>query len=170
MVSRMRKTSEKIAQGNAAQLLVASELNLRGWFAAVTLGNTPHVDVLCVDDKCMKLALIQVKSFLISEGACVIGRHAICEYPKKFVWVLVGFSECRGTIDAEFYIVPADVMTKEMKPRIKKWERRKTKEGESRKGKAVPKVRIDGRKNEFEYDVRQWKNRWDVLRAVLEAK
>ena len=59
----MRKTSEKIAQGNAAQLLVASELNLRGWIAAVTLGNTPHVDVLCVDDKCMKLALYKLSHF-----------------------------------------------------------------------------------------------------------
>ena len=40
-------SGNKIAQGNAAQLLVASELNRRGWSAAVTLGNTPHVDVLC---------------------------------------------------------------------------------------------------------------------------
>lgn len=30
--------------------------------------------------------------------------------------------------------------------------------------------KIDGRKKEFEHDERQWKGRWYVLRAALEAK
>ena len=42
-MSKKRKSGDemasgnKITQGNAAQLLVASELNRRGWSAAVTL-------------------------------------------------------------------------------------------------------------------------------------
>ena len=111
MVKRGKKLEgDKIAQGNAAQLLVASELNRRGCPAAVTLGNAPHIDVVCADPETGGFAFIQVKSFHVKDSACAVGKNAENDYGENFFWVIVGLRDVEENLKDDFYIVPAKDM------------------------------------------------------------
>lgn len=150
----------KIAQGNAAQLLVASELNRRGWLAAVTLGNTPHVDVLCSNQDGTRFAFIQVKSFHIKKRSCTVGVKAENVYTENFFWVIVGLSDEADQKDA-FYIVPAAVMSKNVRILHEKWLKTYKKNGEPQRDNAIRNVHVG--KSKFEYDISEWKERWDLI-------
>lgn len=154
----------KIAQGNAAQLLVAAELNRRGWSAAVTLGNTPHVDVLCSNQDGTRFAFIQVKSFHIKNKSCTVGVKAENVYAENFFWVIVGLSYDVKQKDA-FYIVPAGDMSESVSNLHKQWLNTPGKNGQQHKDNAIRKVHVG--KSEFEYDISDWVDRWDLIGDVL---
>lgn len=166
-IVKSSSSDNKIAQGNAAQLLVASELNRRGWSAAVTLGNTPHVDVLCSNQDATSFAFLQVKSFHIKNKACAVGVKAENTYGKNFFWVIVGLSDDVKQKDT-FYIVPADDMSKNVRALHKKWLNTPGKKGRQHKDNSIRKVH-EG-KSEFEYDISRWKDRWDLIGKIMKEQ
>lgn len=163
-MSKKKDSSNKIAQGNAAQLLVASELNRRGWSAAVTLGNTPHVDVLCSNHDGNRFAFIQVKSFHIKNKSCAIGKKAENLYNKNFFWVVVGLSDKEDEKDV-FYIIPAKEMSENIKDSHQQWLNTPGKNGVQHNDNSLRKLSVGFRK--FAYDINQWKDRWDLIDKVM---
>ena len=157
-------SGNKIAQGNAAQLLVASELNRRGWSAAVTLGNTPHVDVLCSNQDGTRFAFIQVKSFHVKNKSCAVGKKAENQYSDNFFWVIVGLSDDKEQKDV-FYIVPANVMSHNVRAAHTKWLNTPGEKGQEHKDTALRKVHVGTHK--FEYDITPWKDQWDLIGNVM---
>jgi hypothetical protein len=154
----------KITQGNAAQLLVASELNRRGWSAAVTLGNAPHVDVLCSNQEGTRFAFIQVKSFHVKKKSCTVGKKAENKYGNNFFWVIVGLKDDKKYND-EFYIVPASVMSEKVYASHIKWLNTPGKKGQQHKDTSLRQVHVGV--HEFEYDITPWKDRWDLIEESL---
>ena len=157
-------TGNKIAQGNAAQLLVASELNRRGWSAAVTLGNTPHVDVLCSNQDGTRFAFIQVKSFHVKNKSCAVGKKAENPYGDNFFWVIVGLSDDKEQKDV-FYIVPANVMSQNVRAFHTQWLSTPGENGQQHEDTSLRKVHVG--KSKFEYDISEWKERWDLIGNVM---
>ena len=164
MVNKKSSGANKIAQGNAAQLLVASELNRRGWSAAVTLGNAPHVDVLCSNECGTKFVFVQVKSFHLKSKSCAVGAKAEITYSDNFFWVIVGLSDGPDTQDV-FYIIPALDMAKNVKELYERWLSALGRNGRPHNETSMRKVCIGGRCGE--YDISQWKNRWDLIDDAL---
>jgi len=164
MIKKKSSGANKIAQGNAAQLLVASELNRRGWSAAVTLGNTPHVDVLCSNQDATHFAFIQVKSFHIKKRSCAVGIKAENVYTENFFWVIVGLNDDVGQKDS-FYIVPAGEMSKNVRALHKKWLKIPKKNGAPQKDNTIRKVHVG--KSGYDYDICQWQDRWDLIDNVI---
>jgi hypothetical protein len=157
-------SGNKIAQGNAAQLLVASELNRRGWSAAVTLGNTPHVDILCSNQDGTRFAFVQVKSFHAKDKSCAVGKKAENSYGENFFWVIVGLSGDEYQKD-DFYIVPASAMSYNVRVLHDKWLRTPGKIGQQHKDNSIRNVHVG--KSRFDYDICQWKDRWDLIGNVM---
>ena len=157
-------SGNKIAQGNAAQLLVASELNRRGWSAAVTLGNTPHVDVLCSNQNGTRFAFVQVRSFHIKNKSCAVGKKAENPYGDNFFWVIVGLSDDEEQKDV-FYIVPANVMSQKVRESHRQWLNTPGEKGQQHKDTSLRKVHVG--KSKFEYDISPWKDRWNLIGDVM---
>ena len=161
------KVVNKIAQGNAAQLLVASELNRRGWSAAVALGNTPHVDVLCSNADGTRFAFIQVKSFHLTSKSCTVGTKAENTYSENFFWIIVGLADLKEHHDM-FYIISASEMSKNIRRIHKKWLETPGRNGKVHKDNSIRKVCIGSKKHEYSIDC--WENRWDLIETILRRK
>jgi len=164
MTNKKSSGANKIAQGNAAQLLVASELNRRGWSAAVTLGNAPHVDVLCSNECGTKFVFVQVKSFHLESKSCTVGTKAENAYADNFFWVIVGLSNGSSAHD-EFFVVPARDMSKNVTMLHEQWLSTLGRNGQRHNDNKIRKVCIGNRK--CEYDISPWKNRWDLIERCL---
>lgn len=159
---------DKIAQGNAAQLLVASELNRRGCPAAVTLGNAPHVDVVCSDSEARRFAFVQVKSFHIKDGSCAVGVKAEKDYGRNFFWVIVGLRDSDDNLKDDFYIVPAKYMAENVRSMHEKWLRAPSAKGQKHKDSSIRKVHIG--ESKFEYDISDWKGKWELISNALKPQ
>ena len=164
MTNKKSSGANKIAQGNAAQLLVASELNRQGWSAAVTLGNTPHVDILCSNQDATHFAFIQVKSFHIKKRSCAVGIKAENAYDRNFFWIIVGLSDDVDQKDV-FFVVPADEMAKNVRILHKRWLKTHKKNGELHSDTAIRNVRVG--KSKYDYDISPWEGRWDLIDNVM---
>jgi len=81
---------DKTFRGNASQFFVAGELCRRGYYAVVTLGNTPNVDVLCSNKAGTQFVHIQVKTFMPGNKTCSVGMKAHRNFGPFFFWVLAG--------------------------------------------------------------------------------
>ena len=84
---------ERIKRGNAGQFRVASELCRRGYSAAITLGNTPNVDILCSSDDGSKSICIQVKTFRLGAHKCPLTIAAERISREDFFWVFLGLDD-----------------------------------------------------------------------------
>ena len=164
MANKKSSGANKIAQGNAAQLLVASELNRQGWSAAVTLGNAPHVDVLCSNECGTKFVFVQVKSFHLECKSCTVGTKAENPYADNFFWVIVGLSDVPDARD-EFFVVPASDMAKNVTLLHKRWLAAVGRNGQRHNDNNIRKVCIGNRN--YEYDISTWKNRWGLIERCL---
>ncbi|MCZ2290632.1 MAG: hypothetical protein LC125_01665 [Burkholderiales bacterium] len=75
---------DKTSQGNASQFFVAGELCRRGYYAVVTLGNTPNTDILCSNREGTNFAHIQVKTFVPGNSTCSVGLKAEKDFGPRF--------------------------------------------------------------------------------------
>jgi hypothetical protein len=77
---------DKSSRGNARQFFIAGELCRRGYSAVVTLGNTPNVDILCSNQKGIRFAHIQVKTFVPGNRTCSVEMKAMKNVGPTFLW------------------------------------------------------------------------------------
>ena len=164
----MSSASEKISRGNAGQFRVASELCLRGMHASITLGNTPHVDVLCTDKDGRKCISIQVKTFRAGKDKCAVGKNAEVDFGPSFFWVLAGLRDADHPSAEEcFYIVPSAVMAQNVFEGHHNWLATPGKKGQQHKDNDMRNVWLNAKSGKFGFDVSQYKGRWDLIEAAL---
>lgn len=161
--------AEKVARGRAGELRVASELCRRGYCATVTMGNTPDTDVICVNQSWTKTVFLQVKTFRAGTKECQVGKRAEVNFGMNFFWVLVGLRDVDETAVEEFYIIPSNEMSNKVHALTKRWLDAPGKRVKTRTDSGIRKVRFDdiGKRGEYTYDVREFKNRWDLLEKAL---
>ena len=161
--------AEKVARGRAGELRVASELCRRGYCATVTMGNTPDTDVICVNRSWTKTVFLQVKTFRAGTKECQVGKRAEVNFGMNFFWVLVGLRDVDETAVEEFYIIPSNEMSNKVHALTKRWLDAPGKRVKTRKDSGIRKVRFGdiGKRGEYTYDVREFKNRWDLIEKAL---
>lgn len=163
-------TRDKSSRGNASQFFVAGELCRRGYSAVVTLGNTPNVDILCSNQKGTRFAHIQVKTFVPGSRTCSVGRKAMKNVGPTFFWVLGGIPVPGSDRPFEYYVIPSQVMAKNVAEAHDLWLSTPGKKGQAHKDSAVRTVYLPPRKSVSGWDIASYLDRWDLIDNVLRAE
>jgi hypothetical protein len=160
---------EKITRGNASQFFVAGELCRRGYSAVVTLGNTPNTDILCSNIEGTRFIHIQVKTFVPGNRSCSVGVKAEKDFGDNFFWVLVGLPEPQSKSSFEYYIIPSSDMAKNIYQGHHSWLEALGKNGQKHNDSGVRAVNLPPQKSFVGWDIREYRDRWDLLEQKLKA-
>ncbi len=160
---------DKSSRGNASQFFIAGELCRRGYSAVVTLGNTPNVDILCSNQKGTRFAHIQVKTFVPGNRTCSVGVKAMRNVGPTFFWVLGGIPTPESDRPFEYYIIPSEVMAKNVSEAHERWLSTPGKKGQAHKDNTVRIVDLPPHKSITGWDISQYRDRWDLIEKVLNA-
>ena len=169
MIETKTENRDKGYRGNASQFFVAGELCRRGYAAVVTMGNCPNTDILCSNVAGTKFVHIQVKTFRPNKDkTCTVGMKAEKYYGSNFFWVLGGIPEPHQTEPPRYYIIPNEVMAKNVSEGYKQWVETPGAKGQQRsKENTIRAVSIPPRKNLNGWDISEFENRWDLIEAKL---
>ena len=170
---RKSTATEKQARGRAGEFRVASELCRRNFFASLTMGNVPNVDVLCSNSAGTKAICIQVKTFRADGNECAVGKNAEKNLGENFFWILVGLrdKDCEET-EERFYIIPAKDMAENVTRLYQSWLVSPGKDGKQHHSNDVRKVRIGkvGSRDRFNFDVSKYKDCWNYIEDALNGE
>jgi hypothetical protein len=158
---------DSISRGNASQFFIAGELCRRGYSAVVTLGNTPNVDILCSNKEGTRFAHIQVKTFVPGNTTCSVGMKATKDFGPSFFWVLGGIPRPNAKDAFVYYIIPADVMAKNVNKAHELWLATPGKKGQPHKDNTVRTVAIPPKLSFSGWSIKEYENRWDLIEAHL---
>ncbi|MCC6904439.1 MAG: hypothetical protein IT326_01255 [Anaerolineae bacterium] len=159
---------EKSTRGNAGQFFVAGELCRRGYIAAVTLGNSPNTDILCSNTEGTKAVHIQVKSFVPGNRTCSVGRKAEKPYTEDFFWVLAGIPERDSNSQFVYYVIPADVMARNVHEIHHRWLEEPGRDGRAHVDNKVRAVTLPPYVAPYtNWDISEYENRWDLIERKL---
>jgi hypothetical protein len=160
---------DKSSRGNASQFFIAGELCRRGYSAVVTLGNTPNVDILCSNQQGTRFAHIQVKTFVPGNRTCSVGIKAMKNVGTTFFWVLGGIPPPGSKRPFEYYVIPSEVMAKNVSDAHLLWLSTPGKKGQAHKDNKVRTVHLPPHKSFSGWDISHYRDRWDLIENVLTA-
>ena len=158
---------EKSTRGNASQFFVAGELCRRGFSAVVTMGNTPNTDILCSNIEGTRFVHIQVKTFVPGGRTCSVGMKSEKDFGENFFWVLGGIPAPESKSEFVYYVIPSSVMAKEVSKAHRAWLKAPGKKGQEHNDNTVRTVTLPPYKSFSNWDVSEYKNRWDLIKEKL---
>ena len=170
---KVKVKKDSSTRGNASQFFIAGELCRRGYSAVVTLGNTPNVDILCSNLEGTRFAHIQVKTFVPpppgkkSKTTCSVGMKATKDFGPSFFWVLGGIPRPNTTDDFVYYVIPAELMAKNVSEAHKMWLADEGKNGHVRQDSTVRTVPIPPHVSYSDWSIADFKNRWELIENHL---
>jgi hypothetical protein len=160
--------SDKSHRGNASQFLVAGELCRRGYLAVVTMGNSPNTDVLVSNKDGDKFVHIQVKTFRPGDKTCSLGMRSENSHGENFFWVLCELPEPDKIGVPQFYVIPSEILAKNVNESSKIWFDTPGKKGQvhnpENKFRALalpPKKNLNG------WDISPYLNKWILIEKIL---
>jgi hypothetical protein len=160
---------EKSTRGNASQFFIAGELCRRGYSAVVTLGNTPNTDILCSNLSGTKFVHIQVKTYVPGSSTCSVGMKSEKEYGSNFFWILGGIPRPNQKAEFEYYIIPSQVMSKNVSEAHMLWLKTPGKNNQPHNETTVRTVHLPPGKSLTGWDISEYKNRWDLIEEKLKV-
>src|SRR2546430_13167046 len=161
---------DKSSGGNASKFFIAGDLCRPGYSAVVTVGNTPNVDILCSNHRGTRFAHIQVKTFVPGNRTCSVGMKAMKNVGPTFFWVLGGIPVPESDRPFEYYVIPSEVMAKNVSEAHELWLSTPGKKGEAHKDNPVRTVHLPPHKSLSGWDISFYRDRWDLIEAVLNAQ
>jgi hypothetical protein len=169
MLTDEQEFRDKSSRGNASQFFVAGELCRRGYSAVVTLGNTPNVDILCSNRQGTRFAHIQVKTFVPGNRTCSVGMKAMKNLEPTFFWVLSGIPLVESARAFEYYIIPSEVMAKNVSEEHALGISTPGKKGQAHRDNPMRIVHLPPYKSLTGWDISEFRDRWDLIEKVLSA-
>src|SRR5438874_12859472 len=160
---------DKSSRGNASQFFIAGELCRRGYSAVVTLGNTPNVDILCSNQQGTRFAHIQVKTFVPGSRTCSVGMKTMKNVGPTFFWVLGGIPLAESDRPFEYYIIPSEVMARNVSEEHALWISTPGKKGQAHRHNRVRIVHLPPDKSLTGWDISEFRDRWDLIENVLSS-
>lgn len=155
-------------RGNASQFFVAGEICRHGFVAVPTLGNCPNTDVLCSNAEGTKFVHVQVKTFRPGDKTCMVGFKAEKSYGPNFFWVLGGIPEPDRIKDFEYYIIPAAIMSQQIRESHRIWSNTPGKKGQKHNHETTARALVlPPGKNHNGWKIDEYKNRWDLIEQLL---
>jgi hypothetical protein len=159
---------DKSSRGNASQFIVAGELCRRDLVALVTMGNTPNTDILCSNKEGTKFVHIQGKTYVPGNKTVSVGAKAEKSYGKNFIWVLAGIQLPEfPTALHEFYIIPSDELSKNVKAAHRMWMETPGVKGQMRNDSNIRTVHLPPHCSFSGWNIEKFKNRWDIIESLL---
>lgn len=143
--------------GVAGEYFVAAEMSRRGLIATLTLKNTPQVDCIALKPGSSKAVYLQVKTRQTKSGWPLSDKIEKTVVGKNHFVVFVDLSSSK---DIDYYIVPHNLLARQIKKDHQKWTRILSKTGQ--KHKDTSRRVFEPRK--FPRSVR-FKNNWRLLTA-----
>lgn len=141
--------------GTAGEYFVVAELSLRGWLATVTIKNAPGIDVLARHSETGSLIALQTKT----AGAGFIFRlKQQDERPtdNPYDWyALVGLKPSESPLRPDIYLVPRDVVSKQVAMSHAIWMYQPGKVGQQHKDSQMRTIQPDA--------VARFKDAWELL-------
>jgi len=160
-------SKNKTTRGNASQFFVAGELCRRGLIAVVTMGNTPNTDILCSNVLGTKFLHIQVKTFVPGNKTVSVGKKAEHDYGERFIWVLSGIPQPDSDKPFEFYIIPSNIVSANVREGHRQWLSEKGKNGRVRKDSDMRTIKLPPNKSASGWSIELYRNRWDIIENIL---
>ena len=160
---------DKSSRGNASQFFIAGELCRRGYSAVVTLGNTPNVDILCSNQSGTRFAHIQVKTFVPGNRTCSVGMKAMKNVGPTFFWVLGGIPPPQSDRPFEYYIIPSEIMAKNVSEEHALWISTPGKKGQAHRDNPMRIVHLPPDKSSTGWDISVFRERWDLIEKILSS-
>jgi hypothetical protein len=150
-----------VFSGIAGEYFVAAELSRRGYIAAVTLRNTPDVDILASNGE--KTINIQVKTRRTDKGdGWNFGGKPL--ESKKFwdddFYALVEISSIPTEQSVSCFIIPKNVLNEQVEDNFNKWKESKKKNGEQKKSEVRMCI---GSQLLPAFSIEQYRERWDSI-------
>ena len=162
------KQRDKSARGNASQFFVAGELCRRGYIAAVTLGNTPNIDILCSNQAGTRSVHIQVKTFVPGTSkTCSVGIKAEKDFGPAFFWVLAGIPEPGSESPFEYFIIPSKDMARNVRKFHKRWLATPGDSGQAHKDSKVRIVNVPPNAKSYLWTIERYREQWDLIAKRL---
>ena len=115
----MTLSLESTLVGVAGEYLVAGELTLRGYNAAITLRNSRGIDIIASDANGSKTVSIQVKSNSSGLSKWILGKKSEDFYAKNHFYIFVAISEL--AMRPDFYVVPSRIVARYITKRHEEW-------------------------------------------------
>lgn len=143
---------EKNLVGVAGECLVAAELTLRGFIAAITLRNTRGTDIIASTSDGDQSVSIQVKSNSSGKPSWMLGKSSETFFSKNHIYVFVAIGDLLTR--PAFYIVPSTVVAKQIAQSHQRWLAGAKKDGTPRK---------DSNMRQFKDPGSEYLERWDLL-------
>lgn len=160
-------SNDKNSRGSASQFFVAGELCRRGLVAVVTMGNTPNTDILCSNAEGTKFVHIQVKTFVPGNSTVSVGKKAERYYGKNFIWVLAGIPHANSTEPFEYFIIPSEVLSKNVAESHQQWLETPGKNGQAHNDTTMRVVPLPPKESINGWRVDEYKNQWSIIEELL---
>lgn len=146
--------------GIAGTYYVAAELSRRGYVALVTLKNTAGVDIFVSSEESFKSVGIQVKTNQHNKRKGWLLSKKNEELSNEYlVYVLVNMK--KDGERPEFYIIPSETLSQEVRNGHLRWSETPGKDGKIRNGKTI--MRMFGDKEE------KYLEKWELITNLLIA-
>jgi hypothetical protein len=133
----------------------------------VTLGNAPNTDILVSNKAGTRFVHIQVKTFVPGNRTCSVGVKAEKAFGESFFWVLGGIPTPESKRPFEYYIIPAEVMAKNVSEGNQLWLKTPGKKGQAHKDNTVRTVHLPPAKSFSGWNISEYRDRWDLIEQVL---
>jgi hypothetical protein len=145
------KTLSSIQTGISGEYFVAAELSRRGYVASLTLRNSKGIDVLASNADATKSVGIQVKTCQGLKPVWLLNVKAEADSAENLFYVFVCLP-IRGA--PSFYIVPRDVVAKQVRESHRHWLATPGRDGRQHR---------DNPNRKFGDPKGDYKDRWDLL-------
>lgn len=123
--------------GVAGEYLVAGELTLRGYLAAITLRNSRGVDIIVSSSDGARSVSIQVKSNSSGRPSWILTKKSESFASDNHFYVFVALKEMG--LRPSFYIVPSRIVAKHVRTTHASWLSEPKKDGTPRKDSSMRK-------------------------------
>lgn len=163
----MNESPDKNARASSSQFFVAGELCRRGFVAVVTMGNTPNTDILCSNSGGTRFVHIQVKTFVPGIRTVSVGKKAEKFYGSNFIWILAGIPHAGSMKDFEFYIIPSEILSKNVRESHAQWLATPGKKGQPHKDNDVRAIYLPPRTCDNGWDISGYLNNWSLIDELL---
>ena len=110
---------------------------------------------------------IQVKTFVHGNRTCSVGEKAERSYGTNFFWVVAGIPEPGQAAPFEFYVIPSDVMAKNVTERHATWLATPGKDGRAHKDTSVRAVAVSKGVSDYHWPVLAYRDKWELIERKL---
>ena len=135
--------------------------------AVITLGNCPNTDILCSNKSGTKFVHIQVKTFVPGNKTSSVGKKAENLYTDKFFWILAGIPNPGSQRSFVYYVIPAQIISKEVAELYQLWLSRPGRKDQKRNDTTFRKVDLPPHCVGKKWDITCYENRWDLIEVAL---